>query len=84
MKIRFQADNDFKHAILYGVLRREPAISFQTAIGAQLLGLSDPEVLAQAADEGRLLVTHDRKTMPRHFAEFLSSENTSAGVAIIS
>ena len=84
MKVRFQADNAFKHAILYGVLRREPSISFQTAIQAQLSGLRDPKVLAQAADEGRLLVTYDRKTMPRHFAEFVNSGNISPGVILIS
>lgn len=33
---------------------------------ARLGGLEDSEVLAIAADEGRILVTHDRKTMPRH------------------
>jgi len=38
--------------------------------------------LAFAAREGRLLVTHDRKTMPRHFFEFISTD-TSAGVLII-
>ncbi len=33
-----------------------------------LAGLSDATVLAIAADEGRLLVSHDVSTMPEHFA----------------
>jgi Domain of unknown function (DUF5615) len=31
---------------------------------AGLLGADDPTVLAWAAEEGRILLTHDRKTMP--------------------
>jgi hypothetical protein len=82
MKVRFQADADFNHAIIKGALRREPAIGFQTAEAANLVGLEDEEVLAIAAKAGRVLLTHDRKTMPRHFAEFITGE-TSSGVIIV-
>lgn len=82
MTVRFQADADLNQIILLAVRRREPAVDFQTAIEAGLTGFTDPEVLAFAAREGRILVTHDRKTMPRHFFEFLSLD-TSAGVLII-
>jgi hypothetical protein len=44
--------------------------------------VNDPEVLARAAREGRILVTHDRKTMPRHFSIFITMA-TSAGVLIV-
>ena len=81
MKIRFQADNDLNYAIVAAVLRREPLIDFQSAQTAQLDGVPDPEVLACAAAEGRILVSHDMKTMPRHFGEFLQT-STSAGVLI--
>ena len=66
-----------------GVIRREPGIDFRTADGGELRGLSDPEVLALAASEGRILVSHDRKTMPRAFAEFVTAL-TSPGVFVIS
>ncbi len=36
----------------------------------RLSGLSDPEVLALAARDGRALVTHDKSTMPTHFRRF--------------
>ena len=39
-------------------------------------------VLDKAAHEGRLLVSHDRRTMPLHFANFIASR-TSAGVILI-
>lgn len=38
--------------------------------------------MALAARAGRLLVTHDRKTMPKHFADFIATE-ISAGVLVI-
>jgi hypothetical protein len=82
VKVRYQADADFNEDIVTGVRRRAPEIDFQTAHEAQLKGLEDSEVLAMAADEGRILVTHDRKTMPRHFGEFIQSR-TSPGLFII-
>jgi predicted nuclease of predicted toxin-antitoxin system len=33
--------------------------------------MADPEVLTRAAEENRILVTHDRRTIPRHFADFI-------------
>jgi predicted nuclease of predicted toxin-antitoxin system len=68
--------------LLRAVIRREPALDFQTAEAARLADLPDPEVLALAAREGRVLVTHDQKTMPRHFAAFITME-TSPGILII-
>ncbi len=82
MRIRFQADADLNQMILLATLRREPAIDFQTALVAGLAGVSDPEVLMMTASEGRVLVTHDRKTMPRHFSEFITTQ-TSPGLLII-
>jgi Ser/Thr protein kinase RdoA (MazF antagonist) len=68
MSLRFQADADLNQLILHAVIRREPALDFQTAAAAGLAGLRDPAVLTRAARDGRVLVTHDQKTMPRHFA----------------
>jgi hypothetical protein len=74
MIVRFQADADRSFLIVRKLLRREPDIDFQSATQAGLAGLSDPEVLALAARGGRILVSHDETTMPRHFAEFISLE----------
>jgi len=82
VRVRFQADADLNQIILLATIRREPAIDFQTATAAGLAHLGDREVLAIAAREQRLLVTHDQKTMPRHFAEFLTTNN-SPGVLVV-
>ena len=39
-------------------------------------------MLAIAAREGRILLTHDHKTMPRHFGDFIAS-NSSPGLLVI-
>jgi hypothetical protein len=82
MKVRFQADADLNQVILLATIRREPRIDFQTATAAGLSGVDDPMVLARAATDGRVLVTHDRRTMPRHFAAFIGGE-ASAGLLVI-
>ncbi len=82
MSVRFQADADLNHIIVKATLRREPSIDFQTAHVAGLAGLRDSEVLELAAQVGRVLVTHNRKTMPKHFAEFIV-HTTSSGVIVI-
>jgi hypothetical protein len=82
MRVRFQADADLNHIIVKATLRREPSIDFQTAHAARLAGVRDQEVLALAAQAGRVLVTHDRKTMPKYFAEFIGHA-TSHGVIVI-
>lgn len=81
--IRFQADADLKQSIVSGVLRRQPNLDFQSANAVRLEGKKDREVLTIAAKEGRVLVTHDRKTMPVEFGEFVLSQ-TSSGVVILS
>ncbi|HMD97645.1 MAG TPA: DUF5615 family PIN-like protein [Terriglobia bacterium] len=83
MKIRFLADADLNQNVVQGLLRREPGIDFRAAVSAGLRGLSDLEVIASAASEGRILVSHDRKTMPRAFAEWVRTKS-SPGVFIIS
>ncbi len=84
MKPKFQADADLNEDIVTGVLRRMPEIDFQTATEAGLEGAPDENVLETAARENRILITHDRKTMPKHFAAFVESQPYSAGVLIVS
>lgn len=81
--IRFLADACLAYYIVSGCLRREPAMDFKSALAANLVGKTDPEVLALAAQERRVLVTQDVRTMPRHFAEFLQHQHHSPGVIMI-
>jgi predicted nuclease of predicted toxin-antitoxin system len=70
MSAKFLVDANFDLVILTAARRREPGLDFQTAPDTGLAGLEDPDVLAVAARAGRVLLTHDVRTMPRHFAAF--------------
>jgi len=83
VKVRFQADADLNEDIVKGILRREPAVDFRTATASGLRSLSDLEVLALAARDHRVLVTHDRKTMPHAFARFVQ-QTSSPGILVVS
>ena len=83
MKIRFQADADLNQIIVKATLRLEPGIDFQTAHAGGLANLDDATVLKRAAEQGRIVVSHDRKTMPGHFGQFILTEK-SPGLLIVS
>jgi hypothetical protein len=82
MKVLYQADNDLRKAIVRGATRREPQMNFRSAQSARLDGIPDPEVLAFAADEGRILISHDFQTMPMHFRQFTQGRR-SPGVLLV-
>jgi hypothetical protein len=79
---RLLADADLKRAILTGILRRNPTINFKHAGQVPLEGLPDPIVLAIAANEDRVLVSHDVNTLPGHFSEFVRGRS-SPGLVLI-
>ena len=81
--VRFLADASLHHAIVTGCPRRESAMDFLSAHVAKLHGVDDRGVLEIAAAEGRILVTHDFRTMPKHFANFLSAGRSSPGVFLV-
>ena len=81
-KPRFQADADFNYKVILGLRRREPTIDFQDAHAGLVIGVSDFDVLSAAAAEGRILVSHDRRTMLAHFARFLAA-HSSPGLVIV-
>lgn len=50
---------------------------------ANLEAVPDPEVLAFATQQGRIVVTSDLRTMPRHFGDFLETHGQFAGVFLV-
>jgi hypothetical protein len=82
--IRFLADADFNHTIVKGCRRQEPTMDFLSANEAMLEGVPDPDVLSRAAEQDRILVTHDHHTMPLHFGDFLMAGRSSPGVFLVS
>jgi hypothetical protein len=83
LSIRFQADNDLKRIIVDATLRREPRIDFQTSQAARLHGLDDEAVLRLAASQSRILVSHDKRTMPKALASLIASGGASPGILLV-
>lgn len=63
--IRLASDEDFHEDIVRGLSRRAPVLEIVTVRSAGLRGADDPAILAWAASQGRVLLTHDRQTMSR-------------------
>jgi len=61
--IKFAADEDFNNRILRGVVRRQPDLDIRRKQDAGIGRADDRQVLAWAASEGRVLLTHDASTM---------------------
>jgi hypothetical protein len=78
LKLKFLADEDLRRAIVLGVRRREPSVSFIESFEVGSNGKDDLTVLEIAAGEGRLLVSHDARTMPGHFRAFIARQQSPA------
>ena len=63
--LRMGTDENVDGDLVRGLLRRMPGLDIVRSQDAGLRTADDPAVLAWAAAEGRILVTHDRATMPR-------------------
>lgn len=65
--LRFAADENFDRRIVRGLLRRLPNLDLVRSQEADLSGTDDPTVLQWAADQQRVVLTHDVTTMT-HYA----------------
>ena len=64
--IRFAADENFNGDIVRGLLRRRPDTAIVRIQDVGLSRAADVVVLEWAANEGRVLITHDAATMTKH------------------
>ena len=62
--LRLVADENFNHDIVRGVWLRDPAFDVVRVQDLGLLQADDPDLLAWAADHDRIVLTHDRATIP--------------------
>lgn len=60
------ADENFNNDIIRGLLRRNPDLDLVRVQDAGLSGAHDSAVLAWAAKENRVLITHDVSTITVH------------------
>jgi hypothetical protein len=82
--LRLAADENFNNDIVRGVIRRKPDVDIVRVQDVGLCGAEDPEVLEWAAQQGRVLVTHDVSTLSKHAHERAAAGKPMAGVFEIS
>jgi len=62
-KVRLLTDENFNGTILRGLMRRLPELDIVRVQDVGLMNTDDPEILEWAANEGRILLTHDVATI---------------------
>lgn len=81
--LRLLIDQDLDHDILRGLIRRIPQLDAVTAFEIGMSRATDPELLAWAARQKRVMITHDRTTMPVHVTTLLREGEEIAGLIIV-
>ncbi len=81
--MKFLADENLNANITRGLQRQLATLDILTVQQAGLRGASDADVLARAADQGRVVWTHDAQTMPGAAFELVSEGLPMPGVIVI-
>jgi hypothetical protein len=82
--LRLVADENLNADLVRGLLRRRPDLDLVRLQDAGLSGADDRSVLAWAAREGRVLLTHDVTTLTRYAYERAAAGEPMPGVFEVS
>jgi hypothetical protein len=84
--LRLLADENFNGDIVRGLLLRQPDLDIVRVQDVGLAGAEDPDLLAWAAENNRIMLTHDRATMSDYAYErvavFILNDRFPVGRAI--
>ncbi len=70
---RFLGDENFNGRIISGLRRLYPEMDLLTFAESGLAeGITDPQLIEETARLDRILLSHDKRTMPSHFADVLA------------
>ncbi len=78
------ADENFDNDIVRGLLRRRPDIDIVRVQDVGLSGASDPIILEWAAEQQRLLLTHDVATITHYAYQRVEADQPMPGVIEVS
>ncbi len=81
--LRLLIDQDLDHDILRGLTRRITQLDAVTAFEIGMSEATDRELLIRAAQEGRIIVTHDRRTMSTHAADLMVAGANIGGLFVV-
>jgi hypothetical protein len=85
MPIRFLLDEHIDHAVRQALLRHEPDMVIKVIGGkdAPPRGSPDPDILLWLEQEGYLLITNNRATMPVHLTNHLETGRHLPGILVL-
>lgn len=81
--VAFLADENFDNRVLRGLLLRLPNIDILRVQDTVIAEADDPEVLAFAFAEKRVLLSHDFSTIPDYFKENFKNGIPNPGVIMV-
>lgn len=82
--LRFLADENFDNTVVRGLFRRNSTLDIVRVQDVGLSGKDDPTVLEWAAQEGRVLLTHDVATITRYAYDRVREGQPMPGVVEVS
>ncbi|NEP21484.1 DUF5615 family PIN-like protein [Moorena sp. SIO3I6] len=77
------SDENFNGDIVRGLFLRQPNLDLLRVQDVGLREVDDPAILAWAAINGRILLTHDRATMPDFAYNRLVSGESMTGIFVV-
>ena len=81
--LRLIFDENFDHRILRGLELQLLNLDFIVVQRSAFGGAKDPQLLAIAAEQNRILITHDLKTMPKFVYEREAAKLSTPGVIAV-
>jgi predicted nuclease of predicted toxin-antitoxin system len=81
--LRLVSDENFDGNIVRGLLARFPGLDLVRVQDAGLQRAPDPDILEWAASQGRILLTHDWKTVPGFAYDRVAGGEPMPGVLVV-
>ena len=81
--LRLLADENSNGDIVRGLRLRQPDLDVVRVQDVDLAGADDPDVLAWAAENDRIVLTHDRATMPDYAYAGVDAGKKMPGVFVL-
>ncbi len=82
--IALLVDENFNEHIVDGLTRRDPTLELVHVRDVGMAATPDPEILEWAAAAGRVLLTHDRNTVPAFAFDRVAAGLPMTGVFLVS
>ena len=81
--LRLLSDENFDNHVVRGLVRRLPTIDLIRVQDVGLGQTDDRTILQWAAEQGRILLTHDRRTVPGFALDRVTEGKPTPGVFVV-